>query len=137
MLRWVHINECGFVLCCFFAAGAEFWEARPGSFLFFSSALIQKIMSENLDGTFDSRLSVNTARISLCFTTSHAIDPSHNSTLETGFVARSCAYSSGGSYPEGRAKGNLGGACCMIGLSVEVEDLLARCLRVELLFLLG
>ena len=59
--------------------------------------------------TLDKRSSVNTLQTSWCFTTSHAWLPSHNSIFETGSVARSLAYSAGGSAAAGRAKGNLGG----------------------------
>lgn len=58
----------------------------------------------------ESRWSVRTLQISLCFTTSHAWLPSQSSTLDTGSVARSLAYSAGGSAPRGREKGNFGTA---------------------------
>lgn len=58
----------------------------------------------------ERRLSVKTLQISLCLTTSHAWLPSQSSTLDTGSVARSLAYSAGGSAPRGREKGNLGAA---------------------------
>lgn len=57
---------------------------------------------------FERRWSVRTLQISLCFTTSHAWLPSQSSTLETGSLARSMAYSSGGSAPREREKGNFG-----------------------------
>lgn len=65
--------------------------------------------------TLDKRSSVNTLQTSLCLTTSHALLPSHNSTLETGSEARSLAYSTGGSAAARRAKGNLGGLEAGVG----------------------
>jgi len=53
---------------------------------------------------------VATLQTSLCLTTSQAWLPSQSSTLDTGSVARSRAYSTGGSTAAGRAKGNFGGA---------------------------
>lgn len=57
---------------------------------------------------FERRSSVRTLQISLCLTTSHAWLPSQSSTLDTGSVARRWAYSSAGSAPRGREKGNFG-----------------------------
>lgn len=58
--------------------------------------------------TLERRLSVTTLQTSLCLVTSHAWLPSHSSTLETGSVALRRAYSTGGSVPESREKGNFG-----------------------------
>lgn len=59
--------------------------------------------------TLDRRSSISTLHTSLYLTTSQAWLPSQSSTLETGSVARSLAYSTGGSAAAGRAKGNFGG----------------------------
>jgi hypothetical protein len=59
--------------------------------------------------TFDNRSSDKTLQTSLYLTTSHGWLPSQSSTWDTGSVARSLAYSAGGSAALGRANGNLGG----------------------------
>ena len=59
--------------------------------------------------TFESLLSVATCATSFHLVTSHASDPSKSFTLETGSLARSFANSAGGSGPEARLKGKLGG----------------------------
>lgn len=60
--------------------------------------------------TLDSLSSVATCVTSLYLVTSQAKLPSNNVTRETGSVARRRAYSAGGSMPEARWNGNLGGS---------------------------
>lgn len=119
VLWCIHVDKGRLILCCGLSTRTQLRKTRTSTLLFNENTRI--IESVNLDHrqqappTLDKRSSVNTLQTSLCLTTSHAWLPSHNSTLETGSVARSLAYSAGGSAAAGRAKGNLGGLEAGVG----------------------
>ena len=72
----------------------------------------------------DRRVSVATAQTSLYLVTIHATEPSKSFTRETGSEVRRRAYSAGGSRPEARLKGKLGGwvtAMMLRGLRLGIE----------------
>lgn len=113
MLWCIHVDKSRLVLCSGFSTRTELRKARTSTFLLNET---QKPSDQPCSvgpqfdmPTLDNRSSVNTLQTCLCLTTSHAWLPSHNSTLETGSVARSLAYSTGGSAAAGRANGNFGG----------------------------
>lgn len=109
----VHVDKGWFVLCSGLSTRTQLRKTRTSPLLFNVSVKNYRVGKLQAPlhkmPTLDKRSSVNTLQTSLCLTTSQAWLPSHNSTLETGSVARSLAYSAGGSAAAGRAKGNLGG----------------------------
>src|SRR5271154_4070647 len=113
MLRRIHVHESRFVLGCFFSSSAHLGKSWTRPFLKNRGGKTSKQRTiprvQTQYHTLDRRSSVTTLQTSLCLTTSQAWCPSQSSTLDTGLVARSRAYSAGGSTATGREKGNLGG----------------------------
>jgi hypothetical protein len=131
--------QCQCIYLCFIWSGASistkvglFFAAslppalssgKPGRFLSWNNTLVQSFIAFGLDYipsyiTFHRRSSMSTLHTSLYLVTSHAWLPSHSSTLVTGSVARSRAYSTGGSATLGREKGNFGGCCANVAVSI-------------------